>query len=164
MIFVTTGTNEQGFDRLTLAARGLGHDEELVVQYGSSRVQDGPGTWQDFLPFTDMREAMERARVVVAHAGVGSILLAHRCGRRPVVMPRRVGLGEAVDDHQLGLARRLEGQGLVTLVQDSGELAEAVAQAATAIVVAGGDATGGLVAELRATLERLTAPVPVAAR
>jgi UDP-N-acetylglucosamine transferase subunit ALG13 len=164
MIFVTTGTNEQGFDRLTRAARALGGAEELVVQYGSSRIQDGPGTWEAFLPFADMRAAMERARVVVAHAGVGSILLAHRCGRRPVVMPRRVGLGEAVDDHQLGLARRLEGQGLVTVVQDAGELARAVTHAPTSIVAVQGGVTGGLVAELRATLERLTAPVPVATR
>ena len=79
-------------------------------------------------------------------------------------MPRRVGLGEAVDDHQLGLARRLEGQGLVTVVQDAGELARAVAQAPTSIAAGQGDATGGLVAELRATLERLIAPVPVATR
>ena len=61
---------------------------------------------------------MEQARVVVCHAGVGSIMLARRCGKRPIVVPRRLHLGEAVDDHQLPIARRLHANGVVTLLED----------------------------------------------
>ena len=69
---------------------------------------------------------MRGARVVVCHAGVGSMMLARRCGVRPVVMARRVHLGEAVDDHQLPLARRLHEAGAVELVDDAAQLAAAV--------------------------------------
>jgi UDP-N-acetylglucosamine transferase subunit ALG13 len=127
VIFVSTGTNEAPFDRLTEAARTLGDGEELLVQYGSSRVTSGPGEWRDYLSFDEMEAAMRRARVVVVHAGVGSILLALRCGRVPVVMARRRG-EEAVDDHQAILARRLATTGQVTVVDDAAALRDAVAR------------------------------------
>jgi UDP-N-acetylglucosamine transferase subunit ALG13 len=126
MIVVTVGTNEQPFDRLVRAAASLGGDEPLLVQYGSSRVPHGRGEWVDFLPFDELEAHAAAARVLVCHAGVGSIMLARRSGKRPIVLPRRHHLGEAVDDHQLPLARRLAQAGLVTLVEDERALAAAV--------------------------------------
>jgi UDP-N-acetylglucosamine transferase subunit ALG13 len=126
MIVVTVGTNEQPFDRLVRAAAELAGDEPLLVQHGSSRVPHGRGWWVDFLPFEELEEQATRARVLVCHAGVGSIMLARRCGKRPIVMARRHHLGEAVDDHQVPLAMRLAQAGLVTVVEDADELAAAV--------------------------------------
>jgi UDP-N-acetylglucosamine transferase subunit ALG13 len=159
MIFVTTGTNEQGFDRLVRAARDLPGEEELIVQYGSSLEAHGRGRWEAFLSWEDMTRHMTAARIVVAHAGVGSILLAHRCGKRPVVLPRRVGLGEAVDDHQIELGQRLHERGEVTFVEDEAALHRAVISEADGLLARAGEGpvNGPLVAQLRATLERLTA-------
>ena len=128
MILVTTGTNEQPFDRLVRAAAMLDVAEPLFVQHGSSKVPHGPGEWVDFLSFDELAERMRDARVVVCHAGVGSIMLARRCGKRPIVLPRRVHLSEAVDDHQLPLARRLDASGIVHLVEDERKLASAIAE------------------------------------
>jgi UDP-N-acetylglucosamine transferase subunit ALG13 len=122
MIFVTVGTNETPFDRLVAVAQALGADHSVIVQYGSSSHTSGPGDWHDFLPFEEMESAMRTADAVVTHAGVGSILLALRSGRRPIVMPRRHVLAEAVDDHQVVLARRLERAGLVSVAEDAGEV------------------------------------------
>jgi UDP-N-acetylglucosamine transferase subunit ALG13 len=160
MIFVTTGTNEQGFDRLVRAARALPGDEDLVVQYGSSTEAHGRGTWEAFMSWEDMSRHMTEARIVVAHAGVGSILLAHRCGKRPVVLPRLTSLGEAVDDHQVELGRRLHARGEATFVEDETALHRAVlseADGTLARALDAGPVNGALVASLRATLERLTA-------
>jgi UDP-N-acetylglucosamine transferase subunit ALG13 len=126
MILVTIGTNEQPFDRLVRAAARLEPVESLVVQHGSSREPHGRGRWVDFMTFEEIAALMREARVVVCHAGVGSIMLARRCGKRPIVVPRRLHLGEAVDDHQLPIARRLHAAGIVTLLEDEGGLAEAV--------------------------------------
>jgi UDP-N-acetylglucosamine transferase subunit ALG13 len=127
MILVTVGTNEQPFDRLVRAAAGLAGSEPLLVQYGSSRVAHGRGTWVDFVGFDELAEHMRAARTVVCHAGVGSIMLAHRCGKRPIVVPRRLHLREAVDDHQLMLAQRLDVSRLVKLVDDERDLPAALA-------------------------------------
>lgn len=165
MILVTVGTNEQPFDRLVLGAAAIGGDEPLLVQHGASRVAPGRGEWVDFLPFDDLAARASEARVVVCHAGVGSIMLARRCGHRPIVVPRRAHLGEAVDDHQIALARRLDEAGMVTLLEDADELERAIrvpVPAATSDVLRGADA---LNAEVRTLLTQLgAAPAVTRAR
>ena len=105
------------------------------------------------LPYDELAETMRAARVVVCHAGVGSILTALTNGKRPVTVPRLARLGEAVDDHQLPFARRLAEAGLVTLVEDPAELASAVAAPAAAAPPALG--VNALALDLRATLRDL---------
>jgi UDP-N-acetylglucosamine transferase subunit ALG13 len=160
MILVTIGTNEQPFDRLVRAAAGLDVGDDVVVQYGSSRaVTPRPG-WIEFLPFDELTELARHARVVVCHAGVGSIMTARRCGHQPIVVPRRHERGEAVDDHQVGLARRLAGSGLVTLVEDTEALEAAVRQSHASPArggVAGLPGAEALAADLRARLPRAAA-------
>jgi UDP-N-acetylglucosamine transferase subunit ALG13 len=141
MILVTVGTHEQPFDRLVEAAAGLGGDEHLVVQYGTSKLPHGRGEWVDFMSFDELAERASQARVVVCHAGVGSIVLARRYGHRPIIMPRRPHLGEHLDEHQMSLTRRLAQAGLVTVVEDAHQLAEAVEAPP---VVAPADTKGGL--------------------
>jgi UDP-N-acetylglucosamine transferase subunit ALG13 len=165
MLLVTTGTNEQPFDRLVRAATELAAAEDAFVQYGSSREPHGAGEWVDFLDFDELADRMRAARVVICHAGVGSIMLARKCGHRPVVLPRRVHLGEAVDDHQLHMGRRLHAAGIVTLVEDERELAAAIAVPDGARVGDAGEQLAGAAAlarELRGFLSTLTAPYPSA--
>ena len=73
-----------------------------------------------------MVDAVRRARVVITHAGVGSVMVALANGKRPVVVPRRKSFGEAVDDHQLQLGRRFSAAGLVTLVEEPDHLGGAL--------------------------------------
>jgi UDP-N-acetylglucosamine transferase subunit ALG13 len=132
MIFVTVGTNEAPFDRLLRAVAGLPPAEEVVVQYGSSSIRPVHATCVDFLPYDAVVENVERARTIVTHAGVGSVLVALGAGKRPLVVPRLRRFGEAVDDHQLDFARRFEQAGLVTLVEEPDRLEAALTQAAAA--------------------------------
>ncbi len=152
MIFVTVGTNEARFDRLLHGIAHLPIDEELVVQHGHSSPIDSPNAeLVDFLPFEGMVEAIRRARVVVTHAGVGSVMVALANGKRPVVVPRRKSFGEAVDDHQLQLGRRFAAAELVTLVESQEALGAALVreQAASPIL----PTSSSLAADLRSFLE-----------
>jgi len=149
VILVTVGTNEAPFDRLLKAVEALSTDEEIVVQHGSSSiVPANAARIYDFLLFDDLVREMHASRVVVTHAGIGSIMTALSCGRRPVVAARLAAQREAVDDHQLPVARRLEEAGLVTLVEDLSRLEEAVAKAGEQVDVSLG-ADERLVSELR---------------
>ncbi len=127
MIFVTVGTNEARFDRLLRAVAELPIDEEIVVQHGHSSPIHAPhAKLVDFLSFEDMVETIRKARVVVTHAGVGSVMVALANMKRPIVVPRRKSFGEAVDDHQLQLGQRFSEAGLVTLVERPEALGEAL--------------------------------------
>jgi UDP-N-acetylglucosamine transferase subunit ALG13 len=128
MIFVTVGTTA-AFDRLLQAVETLHVDEELLVQRGPSTFVPKSGTYVDFMPYDEVVNAMHRASVVVMHAGVGSILTAIEAGKRPVVVSRSRLEGEAVDDHQVGLAQRLHDVQVVVHVDDLAKLPDAIAAA-----------------------------------
>jgi UDP-N-acetylglucosamine transferase subunit ALG13 len=117
MIFVTVGTNEAPFDRLLEGVDALNLDEELVVQHGPSPIRPRRADCHEFLAFDQIVEYVRAARVVISHAGVGSVLVALANDKHPVVVPRLRQFGEAVDDHQLSFARRLHREGVLTCAE-----------------------------------------------
>ena len=125
MIFVTVGTNEAPFDRLLDAVDALELDEELIVQHGSSLVHPEGALCVEALPLDELTALVRQARIVVTHAGVGTILTALANGKRAVVVPRLRCYGEAVDDHQVEFARRLHPD-LITLVENTDDLQAAL--------------------------------------
>ena len=126
MIFVSVGTHEAPFDRLLHAVDDLELEEQIVVQHGPSRVRSDRALEAESLSFDEVVGYIREARAVVMHAGVGSMMIALTNGKRPIVMPRLRRFGEHVDDHQLELARRLEANGLVTVVDGPEALAKAL--------------------------------------
>ena len=126
MIFVTVGSSKSPFDRLLRAVDTACIDEDVVVQHGVSSVRPRNAECVGFLDFDGFVARIEQARVVVTHAGVGSIMTSLAHGKRPVVVPRRADFGEAVDDHQLPFARRADELGLVELVEAESDLSEAI--------------------------------------
>ena len=154
MILVTVGTLHFPFERLLRAVDELPGDEELVVQSRAPGTRPARARSVEELPYEELVGEIGRARVVVCHAGVGSILTALANGKRPIVVPRLERYGEAVDDHQLDFGRRLSAAGLVTLVENpAADLAAAVASPAAAPPHAGG--ANRLALDVKATLERL---------
>jgi beta-1,4-N-acetylglucosaminyltransferase len=128
MIFVTVGSSTIPFDRLLRGIDEVSTDERLIVQYGTSTIRPGRADCVDFLNFDEFVELVGGARVVVTHAGVGSLMTALAAGKRPVVVPRRCAFGEAVDDHQVPFARRAGELGLAKLVEEIGTLALAIVE------------------------------------
>lgn len=148
MIFVTLGTQAYQFDRLLRGLEGIG--EEIIVQGGPSTFRPERSTWFDYLEYAPLLEHIRRARIVVSHAGIGTVMTVVAEGKRPVVVPRLHRYGEAVDDHQVSIAGRLAEAGLVTLVEDPEQLDAVLAETQPAPATLGGE--GGIVADLRAYL------------
>jgi UDP-N-acetylglucosamine transferase subunit ALG13 len=123
VIFVTVGTSNVPFDRLLQAFDRFEGSEALVVQHGVSHIRPSKATTVDFMTFDEVVEHMRAARVVVTHAGVGSVMSALAVGKRPLVLPRRRSFHETADDHQVELARRLASSELVIVIEDVESLA-----------------------------------------
>ena len=130
MILVITGTNGAPFDRLLAQVDRLEGAEPVVVQHGPSEIRPRGAECIAYLPFDDLVDRIRQARVVVTHGGVGTVLLTLMNERKPIVVPRLARFGEAVDDHQLPFARRLEERGSIVCLPDLGRLPETVAAAA----------------------------------
>jgi UDP-N-acetylglucosamine transferase subunit ALG13 len=113
-IVVTLGTiGGYGFRRLLDRLMELvPADVCMLWQVGSTDVTGLPIDAVASLPSEELSEAMKRADVVVAHAGIGSALAALDAGRCPVLVPREHIHGEHVDDHQRLIAAALDSRGL----------------------------------------------------
>lgn len=156
MIFVTVGSAEP-FERLLLSLPRP-HAEEIVAQTGPSRAQLPGVDCTPFMSFEQLMEAMGRARVVVAHAGVGTVLAALSAGKRPVLVPRRRECGEAVDDHQVELAHRLASEGLARVVDDPGELTAVLAEEGNSFSIPVGSRENTLSLDIRRFIDDTLAP------
>lgn len=128
MIFVSVGT-QLPFDRLGVAMDRWAADhpeEQVFMQLGaggyvpkhcSSIGFAGPAEWD---------RLFLNARVVVAHAGMGTILKSLDYGKPLVVMPRLELLGEHRNNHQVDTARRFDGVGSICVVHDDEDLFRAL--------------------------------------
>ncbi|MBW2271357.1 MAG: glucuronosyltransferase [Deltaproteobacteria bacterium] len=124
MIFVTVGANTP-FDRMVrcvdawAAARGR---RDVFAQIGETEYRPAHLEWTALLSPLEFRERLRQADVIVAHAGMGTILSALEAGVPLLVMPRRAALREQRNDHQLATARRLRERGLVHVADDEAGL------------------------------------------
>lgn len=129
MIYVTVGTMYLDFARLLRAMDQIAADsgEEVIAQIGHSTYRPTHCDHFDFKPRGELLALQGRARVIVAHAGIGCVLDALSTGRPLIVVPRLRAHGEHNTDHQCELADAVARRGWGRQVRDVGELAKACA-------------------------------------
>lgn len=118
--FIITGKGEL-LDKLKARV-----EEEVIMQIGEAIYEPKNAKYFRFASREEMDRLCEDARVVVCHAGVGSILTALEHGKPVVAVPRRKKYGEHIDDHQLDIAGEMEKEGRITVVHDVSKLESAI--------------------------------------
>jgi UDP-N-acetylglucosamine transferase subunit ALG13 len=135
VIFVTIGSMFP-FDRMIRAMDAWtadeGQGEEVLAQIGAGDYEPRHMTWVRKLDRRTYAETIRRSRLVVAHAGVGSIVTAGELRRPIVVLPRRAHLGEHTSDHQVETVGWLRAKSWVHVADDEGALPACIAAAAAA--------------------------------
>jgi UDP-N-acetylglucosamine transferase subunit ALG13 len=125
VIFVTVGT-QLPFERLVAAvddwAGNADPKPDVLAQVGSGRTDYANLRCVRTLDGVRYAEAIAAARLVVAHAGTGSILTALDRGVPVIIMPRDHRRSEHRDDHQSQTARQLEKMGLATVAWTEADL------------------------------------------
>jgi exopolysaccharide biosynthesis glucuronosyltransferase PssE len=124
MIFVTVGS-DLPFDRLVRVvdewAAESGRDD-VFAQVGATEWRPAHIGWTDFLQPPEFARRFAEADIVIAHAGMGSILSALQWEKPILVMPRRATLGEVRNEHQSATARHLASMGKINVAMDESEL------------------------------------------
>lgn len=131
MIFATVGT-QLPFDRLLLAVdtwASMHSDVPVIAQTGQTNTRYSHLTALAHVNQTRFAECVAEAKVIVAHAGMGSILTAIEAGKPVILMPRRADLGEHRNDHQRDTAAEMASLANVTVVEDSPSLCSAISAA-----------------------------------
>lgn len=75
-----------------------------------------------FLSPVEFHSRLEEASLIVAHAGMGTIISGLEIGKPVLIMPRRAVLCEHRNDHQIATAQRLRGRAGIEVAMDEQEL------------------------------------------
>jgi len=129
VIYVTVGTMFLDFPRLIRKMDEIaGKTGELVcIQTGLGRTYPKNCEHFDFKSREEVLALQRDARVIVCHAGIGSVMDALRARRPLIVVPRLKKFNEHMNDHQLDVAKAVQTRGWGRLVLDIDDLDEACA-------------------------------------
>jgi len=127
LIFVTVGNHNQGFDRLIKKIDEIAGkiDEEVIMQIGYTNYKPVNAEYFSFVDsFEEILRLNRDSRVVVSHAGAGSIVTALKQRTPVIVVPRLKKYYEHMNDHQLEIAHAMSDDKNVTIVYDVESLEE----------------------------------------
>lgn len=135
MIFLTVGNWHKGFDRLVKAVDELKYrsiiTEEVINQIGEGKYKPLNLKTLEYCSPDEFVKIIVRARIIISHAGMGTIFQATRLNKAVIVVPRKASLGEHYDDHQFATAKVLESENKVLVAYDISELPDKLKEAET---------------------------------
>ncbi len=124
MIFVTVGA-QMPFDRLVKTVdqwAGERGRNDVFAQIGLTDYRPSNIQWTPFMSTEEFKRRYEAAKVVIAHAGTGSIITALQLGKPILIMPRRASLRETRNDHQVATSEQFQRFDSVAVAWDEKEL------------------------------------------
>ncbi len=131
MIFITIGSLFT-FDRLIRLMDELSPrwpNEEFFAQIGVGTYEPRNMPFARNLPSPVFAEKVRTAKLIVAHAGMGSVISALEAQRPIVILPRDMALAEHTTDHQTATARWLSGKPGIFVAMDESELPRTIDRA-----------------------------------
>ncbi len=122
MILVTLGTQDKGFERLLKQVdeeiKKGNIKEKVVVQAGYTKYESPNMKIFDLIPADEFDDLVSKARLIITHAGAGSILSAVKKGKVVIAAPRLKKYGEHTNDHQLQIAKEFADAGYILELRD----------------------------------------------
>ncbi len=126
MIFVTLGTQDKQFKRLLDAVDKLETDEKIIAQIGSTDFSSAKMEIYKYMTIDEFTKYMNEARVVITHAGVGTIIMGLKLHKKMIVAARRKEFKEHVNDHQMQILENFAEEGYILPLTELDDLAELI--------------------------------------
>lgn len=124
MIFVTVGT-QLPFDRLICAIDEIApylDIERIIAQTNGGRYVAKNIECKRYFSAVEFNVLINQSRLILSHAGIGSIISAMTHEKPIIIMPRRASLGEHRNEHQLATARKMDELNFVNVVYNEQQL------------------------------------------
>lgn len=123
MIFVTVGT-QAPFDRFIRAVDeiALQIEEPIIAQVYKNSYQPKNIQIVDFLDPDEFNNLFDKARLIVSHAGMGTIISALMKKKPIIIFPRLASLGEHRNEHQIATAMKINELGYAYVAYDAKQL------------------------------------------
>jgi UDP-N-acetylglucosamine transferase subunit ALG13 len=131
VIFVTVGSL-YGFDRLIQAADAAAPrfpEHEFFAQIGDGAYLPANMSHARLLDRGAFKATIANTQLIIAHAGMGSVITAMESAIPIILAPRSYELGEHNTDHQAATARWLQDRPGISVCFDTAQLGNAIAAA-----------------------------------
>jgi UDP-N-acetylglucosamine transferase subunit ALG13 len=123
VIFVTIGSMFP-FDRLVRLVDELVPQwpgETFFAQIGDTNYAPANMAFEKVLSAKAFNDKVQSSRLIVAHAGMGSVISAMEARKPIAILPRLAAHGEVTTDHQLATAKWLKGKpGVYVAMEEAG--------------------------------------------
>ena len=130
MIFVVLGTQDKKFDRLLKAVEKLNIDEEIVIQAGINEIKTDRKNIKilKFIEQEEFSKYMKEARIIICHAGVGTLVEAVKLNKKVIAAARLTKYGEHVNDHQIQILEAFASKGYILPLNNFEDLEDLLKQ------------------------------------
>ena len=120
MILLTVGT-QLPFDRLVKAVDEIAPslNEEIFGQIGKEGYRPKNLEYCEEMAPREFERRLGLARVILSHAGIGTMLTARRIGKPIILFPRQAKFGEHRNDHQIATSKQMEGRPGIYVAYDT---------------------------------------------
>lgn len=109
MILILLGTQDKAFDRILKEVSKLKKEgyikDRIIAQTGYTKFSDDEIETFDFVSKKEILKLIKKARIVIAHGGVGIITECLMMNKKVIVVPRLKKYKEHTNDHQLQIVR-----------------------------------------------------------
>lgn len=130
MILVLLGTQDKPFDRiLSEVAKEIDNKnikEKVVAQVGCTNFSHKKIKTFDFVNKEEIEKLIDDARIIITHAGVGTIIECISKSKKVIVVPRLKKHGEHTNDHQLQITKEFAMKNYIYPLYDVSKLNEAL--------------------------------------
>ena len=130
MILVTVGM-QLGFDRLIEAMDALAPELAMPVIAQTGKGTYAPKNMEARVKIApdEFESLVQQSRLIVSHAGIGTVLTAARFSKPILLFARRADLNEHRNDHQLATVRNLKDRPGILVADSEADLPARIAEA-----------------------------------
>jgi UDP-N-acetylglucosamine transferase subunit ALG13 len=127
MIFVTVGSMLP-FNRMIemVDAWADGKHQEIFAQIGAGEYIPQNVKWARRIGLREFEQQVASAAVIIAHAGMGTVITSMELGKPLVLIPRHAELNEHTTDHQIHTAKWLKEKPGIFVADTGLELEDAI--------------------------------------
>lgn len=128
MILVLLGTQDKPFERILKAVEkeiDKGNiKDKVIAQIGYTSFENKRIKTFDFAPKEEIESLIEKAKIIITHAGVGNITDCISKQKKVIVIPRLKKYGEHTNDHQLQITKEFAMKNYVLPLYDTKNLSK----------------------------------------
>ena len=133
MILVLLGTQNNDFHRLLDEIEKNIQEgnikEEVIVQAGFTKYKSNNMKIFEMMRKDDLEKLVQKADLVITHAGEGSIEMSLEQNKKVIAVPRLKKYGEHVNDHQKDIEDEFNRKGWIIGIDEVSCLGQAIRKA-----------------------------------